>query len=133
MMQKRDEATLFSASDLVNFMGCTHATVLDIRQLDHPVEVGADDEQTQLLQEKGLEHERAYLERLRAEGRSIIEIDGDADIVDKADRTRAALRDGADVIYQCDFLDGPWQGNSDFLPLVERPTALVRSSLSVPH
>src|SRR3546814_9257327 len=60
-MQKRDEATLFSASDLVNFMGCTHATVLDIRQLDHPVEVGADDEQTQLLQEKGLEHERAYL------------------------------------------------------------------------
>src|SRR3546814_3186749 len=37
MMQKRDEATLFSASDLVNFMGCTHATVLDIRQLDHPV------------------------------------------------------------------------------------------------
>src|SRR3546814_17417702 len=88
MMQKRDEATLFSASDLVNFMGCTHATVLDIRQLDHPVEVGADDEQTQLLQEKGMEHERAYLERLRAEGRSITEIDGDDDIDDKAERTQ---------------------------------------------
>src|SRR3546814_14096136 len=105
-------------------MGCTHATVLDIRQLDHPVEVGADDEQTQLLQEKGLEHERAYLERLRAEGRSIIEIDGDADIVDKAERTRAALREGADVIYQGAFLDGPWQGYSDFLIMVVRPSAL---------
>src|SRR3546814_1452117 len=61
MMQKRDEATLFSASDLVNFMGCTHATVLDIRQLDHPVEVGADDEQTQLLQETGLDRKSTRL------------------------------------------------------------------------
>jgi uncharacterized protein len=37
MMQKRGERRLYSASDLVNFMGCMHATVLDIRQLDDPV------------------------------------------------------------------------------------------------
>lgn len=124
MMQKRDKSALFSASDLVNFMGCTHATVLDIRQLEHPVKVGADDEQAKLLQEKGLEHERAYLERLRAEGRSIIEIDGNGDILEKAERTRAALREGADVIFQGAFLDGPWHGYSDFLLKVDRPSNL---------
>src|SRR3546814_9079284 len=65
-----------------------------------------------------------YTTLFRSEGRSIIEIDGDADIVDKAERTRAALREGADVIYQGAFLDGPWQGYSDFLLRVDRPSAL---------
>lgn len=106
-MQNRDGATLFSASDLVNFMGCTHATVLDLRQLVDPVELPPNSDQARLLQEKGLEHERAYLERLKAEGRTVIEIDGDAGIEEKAERTRAALREGADVVHQGAFLEGP--------------------------
>lgn len=123
-MQRRDGTTLFSASDLVNFMGCTHATVLDLVQLDHPVELAPDGEQAKLLQEKGMEHERAYLARLRAEGRTIVEIDGEGGIEGRAERTRAALRDGADVIYQGAFLDRPWLGYSDFLLKVDRPSAL---------
>ena len=130
-MQTRDAATLFSASDLVNFMGCAHATVLDMRQLVNPVAIPPDDDQAKLLQEKGIEHERAYLERLRAEGKTIVEIDGDADIAEKAVRTRSALREGADVIYQGAFLDGPWQGYSDFLIRVERPSALGAYSYEV--
>lgn len=130
-MQRRDAMTLYSASDLVNFLGCTHATVLDLVQLDHPVKLPPDDEQTQLLQEKGLDHERAYLERLRAEGRIIVEINGDADVDEKAARTRAAMRDGADVIYQGAFRDGPWQGYSDFLLKVPRPSALGDFSYEV--
>ncbi len=35
--------TLFSASDLVNFMGCAHATVLDIRNLISPTTFTPDD------------------------------------------------------------------------------------------
>ena len=73
---------------------------------------------------KGLEHERAYLERLRAEGRSISEIVGTDDIYAKSERTRSALREGSDVIYQGAFLEGPWQGYSDFLLKVDRPSAL---------
>lgn len=69
-MQSRNGATLFSASDLVNFMGCAHATVLDLRQLEEPVGFPPDNEQAMLLQEKGLEHERTYLESLRAEGQN---------------------------------------------------------------
>ena len=123
-MQTRGDKTLFSASDLVNFMGCTHATALDLRQLTDPVELPPDDAQAQLLQEKGMEHERAYLARLRAQGLSVIEIDGNADVAAKAERTRAALREAPDVIYQGAFLDGPWQGYSDFLLKVPGTSAL---------
>lgn len=130
-MQRHDAATLYSASDLVNFLGCTHATVLDLDYLDHPVTLPPDDEQTRLIQEKGLEHERAYLERLRAEGRSIVEIDGDAGVEEKAARTRAAMRTGADVIYQGAFRDGPWQGYSDFLLKVPLRSALGEFSYEV--
>ena len=130
-MQRRNGTTLFSASDLVNFMGCTHATALDLRQLDHPVELAPDGEQAKLLQEKGMEHERAYFARLRAEGRTIVEIDGDGGIEGRAERTRAALRDGADVIYQGAFLDMPWLGYSDFLLKVDRPSSLGDHSYEV--
>ncbi|WP_242130331.1 TM0106 family RecB-like putative nuclease, partial [Sphingobium sp. Sx8-8] len=130
-MQSRNGAALFSASDLVNFMGCAHATVLDLRQLVAPVELPPDDDQTVLLQQKGLEHERAYLENLKAQGKSVIDIVGDDDIFSKSERTRAALREGADVIYQGAFLEGPWQGYSDFLLKVPQPSALGDYSYEV--
>lgn len=130
-MQSRNGATLFSASDLVNFMGCAHATVLDLHQLVAPVELPPDDDQVVLLQEKGIEHERVFLERLRAEGRSVVEIVGDDDIEAKSMRTRAALREGPDVIYQGAFLEEAWQGYSDFLLRVPRPSLLGDYSYEV--
>lgn len=120
-MQFGDDRILFSASDLVNFMGCTHATFLDLRQLTEPVTFDEDDAHTVLLQEKGMEHERAYLERLRSEGRSIAGIDGDS-LAEKAAATREAMARGVDVVYQGTFLDLPWMGYSDFLLRVERPS-----------
>lgn len=130
-MQSRNGSTLFSASDLVNFMGCAHATVLDLRQLVAPVALPSEDDQTVLLQQKGLEHERAYLASLIAQGKSVIEIVGDDDIEAKSERTRVALREGADVIYQGAFLEGAWQGYSDFLIKVPRPSALGDYSYEV--
>ena len=130
-MQRRNGSTLYSASDLVNFMGCTHATVLDLRHLVAPVELPPDGDQAKLLQERGLEHERAYLKRLREQGLATVEIDGDGSIEEKSERTRAALRSGADVIYQGAFLEGPWQGYSDFLLKVDRPSALGDHSYEV--
>ena len=52
-MLRHGEQTLFSASDLVNFMGCAHATVLDVGHLVTPVSFPPDDESAVLLQEKG--------------------------------------------------------------------------------
>jgi uncharacterized protein len=106
---------LYSASDLVNFLGCVHATALDVRQLTDPVEFPPEDAQTRLLQEKGLAHERAYLEALRQGGRSVAEVSSDGSLEERAERTLAAMRDGADVVYQGALISEPWHGYSDFL------------------
>jgi hypothetical protein len=51
-VRRYKEQLVFSASDLVTFLGCRHATVLDRRQLDAPVEVAADDAYLNFLEEK---------------------------------------------------------------------------------
>ena len=38
--------------------------------------------------------------------------------------TLAAMRAGADVIYQATFFDGRWRGHADFLVRVEVPSDL---------
>lgn len=107
--------TIFSASDLVNFMGCAHATSFDITNLAAPTTFPPDDESAVLLQEKGIEHELAYLERLRADGRVVVEISAEGTLEHRVEATRQAMRNGPDVIYQGAFLVGRWHGYSDFL------------------
>ena len=114
---------LYSAGDLVTFLGCRHATALDVRQLTEPVAFGEDDAQTRLLQEKGLAHERAYLQRLRDAGRSVVEIADSGSLEDRAARTLAAMQAGAEVVYQGALLGSPWQGYSDFLLKVDGTSA----------
>ncbi len=107
---------LYSASDLVNFLGCRHATFLDLRQLADPVTFDADPTTHELLQKKGLAHERAHLKRLRADGRRIAEIpDENLKLDTRIAATLAAMRDGAEVIYQGVLRDGSWHGYADFL------------------
>src|SRR3546814_308697 len=114
-MLKHREQTIFSASDLVNFMGCAHATVLDVRNLTNPASFPKDDEMAVLLQQKRIEHELAYLELLRSEGRSVAEVSVEGTLEERADATRYAMQAGHDVIYQGAFLSGHWHGYSDFL------------------
>lgn len=118
-MRIHEGRRLYSASDLVNFLGCTHATSLDLRQLTDPVDLPPEDPQTKLLQKKGLEHERDFLERLRAEGRSIVEVANQGSLEDRTARTLDAMRSSADVVYQGALLSEPWHGYSDFLLKVE--------------
>jgi predicted RecB family nuclease len=106
---------LYSATDLVNFLGCTHSTALDIQQLREPVEFSVDDPYLELLQAKGVAHEHAYLEILRASGLSIIEIDAAASREERVLLTRKAMSDGIEIIYQGALLGFPWHGYSDFL------------------
>lgn len=114
-MLRHQERTIFSASDLVNFMGCVHATTLDTINLIAPTSFRPDDDSAALLQEKGIEHELAYLDRLRGEGRTVAEIPTEGTLEQRVDATRRAMRDGPDVIYQGAFLVGRWHGYSDFL------------------
>jgi hypothetical protein len=68
---------VLSASDLVNFLGRSHASQLDLRDLTDPKEVPARYDVTVLVFDKGVEHERRYLATLKARGFNVIEVPGD--------------------------------------------------------
>ena len=130
-MQRLEGRLIVSARDLVGFLGCEHLTALDLAVAEgrRPKPEYGEDPQLELLQRRGLEHEQRCLERLRAEGRSVREIDSAGFSVaglEKAEaETLAAMRDGVGVVYQGTlFGGGRWRGHPDFLLRVDRPSAL---------
>lgn len=118
-MQKKDSQIFYSASDLANYLECEHLTTLDRIHLDTPMEKTEDGEDAELIQRKGLQHERAFLETLRFQGLSIADINqlvGDrACTADKVAATIKAMQSGVDVIYQATFANGCYLGHADFL------------------
>ncbi|MBN9433610.1 MAG: TM0106 family RecB-like putative nuclease [Bosea sp.] len=125
------DTILFSATDLMRFMGCTHATTLDLLRLrgegPEPGEAGED---VVLLQKHGDAHEAAHLAHLKSSGREVIEILR-RDLGPDAVATRAAIAEGAEIVYQAAFLEGNWGGWADFLERVGRPSALGDFSYEV--
>jgi predicted RecB family nuclease len=132
-MQTVDGALRLSASDLMRFKGCAHATTLDLRRL----EVGdllpdRDDDEALLLQQQGDAHEAAYLQGLKDQGRAVVEIRKDGlPLRESVAATREALGSGAEVVFQGAFLSGVWGGYSDFLELVSTPSNLGDFSYEV--
>lgn len=122
-MQLRDGTVLFSATDLVAYLECEHLTVLDIQALGDAGLRDARstlDESAELIARKGDEHERAYLQRLRAQGRTVVDIAADGgSIDDKVERTLQGMQQGVEVIYQATLRDGPLIGHADFLRRVD--------------
>ena len=124
-MQKRDDGTyLFSPTDLVNVLGCSHCTVLDLRAFSEPLKRDEESESERLLRRKGAEHEAAYLQSLKDAGKTVVEIPKDASIADRSRMTREAMRKGADVIYQAALLGENWGGYADFLIKTASPSDL---------
>jgi hypothetical protein len=120
-MQILDGRPLLSATDLVNFLGCRHATYLDLRDLTDPVELPERDAATVLIFEKGIEHEKRYLASLKARGLNVVEVPGEGfDLPERTARTREAMRAGAGVIYQAALVVPPWLGYADFLERASR-------------
>lgn len=121
-MQRHADDIIVSATDLVGFLECGHLTTLELGRMDELWERPHQrtDPEVVLLQERGDAHEQAYLERLRAEGRTVHV--GTKDGLTTRDRLRAAeadtiaaMRRGVDVIYQATLFDGRWRGHADFL------------------
>jgi predicted RecB family nuclease len=121
---QNDIGLVYSATDLVNFLGCRHATYLDRKNLDDPVEQSAADPMLALLHEKGMAHERRYLTSLEQAGKQIVEISGKASFAVRHAATLESMRAGAEVIYQGALSAGQWQGYADFLVLVPEVSAL---------
>ena len=127
-MHIHSEHLRLSPSDVTAFLACEHLTTLSLAhargELDRPE---VENEQAELIFRKGLEHERAYLEHLRADGKTVLEIPDPRGDYDGAARATAdAIRDGeADVIYQGVFAHEHWRGVADFL--LRRPDGVYEA------
>src|SRR5258707_8445850 len=115
-MQQVGKELRFSASDLVGHLDCHHLTALDAAvargSLSKPK---IWDPVLQALVERGLAHERAYVDTLRQTGLSVVEIAGGGINSTQVDQTVEAMRSGADVIVQGALLHGAWSGRADIL------------------
>src|SRR3954454_13994927 len=134
-MQLIDGRPVYAATDLVGFLACSHRLALERAAMMGLVEKPIrNDPSIELVAKRGLEHERRYLEELRAQGRRVVSIEKDGSSVaplgtgevttprdageelrEAARQTVEAMRGGADVIYQATFFDGRWRGHADFL------------------
>ena len=129
-MQRAPDGTIIvSATDLIGFLACDHLSTLELGRVEGRWERPhrRADPTVQLMQDRGDAHEAAHLERLRAEGRSIIEIEKSDlrtpdDLRRAAAATLEAMRSGVDVVFQATFFDGRWRGHADFLLRVDRPS-----------
>lgn len=119
-MQLIDGRPVYAATDLVGFLACDHRLALELAAMHGLVERPVrNDPSIELVAKRGLEHERRYLEDLRASGRRVVEIHKDGSRVEPlpgnsggpaaidpgtelraaAAETVEAMRAGADVVY----------------------------------
>src|SRR5690348_9306079 len=121
-MKVTDGRVRVAASDVANFLACRRLTQLDLLrargELRPPREfdIGFQD-----LVRRGEVHERAVLERFRAEGLDVADVSG---AEDGAGATAEAIRGGAGAVYQ-----GTLAGDGDRAALFGRPDFLVRADL----
>jgi len=113
-----------SASDVANYLACQHLTRLDLQMAQGTLrpprefDIGFQD-----LVQRGEAHERAVLDRFRADGREVVEI---TEAANAAEATVAAIRAGVELIYQ-GTLTGAEPGDGP--ALLGRPDFLVRADL----
>ena len=117
-MRLANGSLIFSATDVSNFLACPHLSLLRrVTALGGPKPPKFDDPAVEVLQQRGLEHEQAYLAGLDED---VVEIVGPDAITD----TIGAMRSGASVIYQGALERDGWFGLPDFLKRVDRPSDL---------
>ena len=131
-MHQLNNSLRFSASDLVGHLDCHHLTALDAAVARGSItKPKIWDPVLQTLVERGLAHEREYVETLKKSGLSVVEITGGGINTSQVDQTLAAMRSGADAIVQGALLNGAWSGRTDILRRVETPSALGAWSYEV--
>ncbi len=131
-MLRRDHELILSASDLSNFLGCRHRTALDMaaafgtrkRPYYH-------DPLLEALKQRGIEHEKKYVESLRAQVETMVELGRTTNVDEHVAMTLEAMRKGSEIIVQGALRDGQWFGYPDVMMRVERPSALGEWSYEI--
>jgi uncharacterized protein len=112
-MQLLGTETTFYAKDLTGFLACRHLTTLERLAAEKRIKRPFfEDPMLEILKERGLAHERAYVEHLAATGKRVVEIERGAEAFEQ---TLAAMRGGADAIVQARLEHGSWAGWADVL------------------
>jgi uncharacterized protein len=118
-----DGSLILSASDVTSHLSCAHLVQQKLAAAQGKrgaLPVGTDPHAT-LIQARGDAHEAEQLEKLRAGVERFIDLSTQAPSTDRAaleagvGATVAAMRDGADLIYQAPLFDGRRRGIADFL------------------
>eukprot|EP01035_Chromulina_nebulosa_P042296 gene42296-57263_t len=119
MHKDRSGALVYSPSDLIKFMESPFASWMDRYHVEFPkqLEPDEDSEEVKLIKVTGDQHEQRYLERKKAAGTDIREIDRLGP--DPIGASLAAIADGPAVIYQACLALAPFRGFTDFLVRVE--------------
>ncbi len=139
-MQFLDGRPVYSATDLVGYLACSHLTDLErCKQLGLVQKPERSDPELEIIIKRGFEHEQAYIGRLRAQGRDVHDVSGERpEGLDRDEHyralaadTRAAIERGDDVIFQACFFDGTWLGFADFLLRKDDPGAPLGWSYEV--
>ncbi len=122
-MKARSGTIRLSASDLRNHLGCPHLTSLDLAVVAGiraaPRWRSPD---LQVLQQRGREHEDAYLRSLEVEGREIADLRAVGNEEEAQALTLAAMERGVDVIAQATLANGRWFGRADVLRRAPQPS-----------
>jgi len=117
---------ILTASDLAAYLECGHLVHLERQVAFGELERPKRDDAAELFAFKGAAHERQYLDRLRDEGREIIEFAVPAvsleEYIAAARRTEEAMDRGVDVLVQATLFDGTWLDRADVLMRVPTPS-----------
>ena len=74
-MRVREGTTTLSATDLANHLSCPHLTALNLRLAKGEIKEPLwEDPHLRMLQQRGSEHEKSYIESLRSKGVEIIDL-----------------------------------------------------------
>ena len=131
-MKKQKGQIQLSASDLSNFLSCHHITELDRKviagKLNKPE---FSNPHAQVLRERGHEHEKNYLDHLKAMNLEVLEIPEDEAPAKAHQMTLEAMREGVEIISQAVFLMDSWFGRLDILRKVDKASSLGDYSYEV--
>ena len=124
-MKKSAASIRLSASDLSNHLACRHLTALDLDVATGRQTAPAwNSPDVQILQERGIAHEEAYVEHLKSTGLAVASFRKFSNDETLMTETLLAMQGGVDVIVQAAFGDDDWFGRVDVLRKVDKPSEL---------
>ena len=107
-------------TQLANHLACQHLTQLERQRREGLLHIDfSPDPRLDATRERGLQHEQAYVEALRREGRSVCDLRDERDPA----ATRRAMEAGVGAIVQATLRNDVFSGIADVLLRVDAETS----------